>query len=72
MANHTDQELARALIHEVNVMWTSSGQNSEEDTKRMRDMTHLAEIILAGNADDADRNRVYETVHPSTVSHYLP
>lgn len=44
----------------------------ETELASIKRYVHLAELILAGAAEDSDRAEEYKTLHPSTRNLYLP
>ena len=71
MVDHTDDQLVRALVHEAYMQFQGEDAPSPVELTRTRRFIVLAELLLAGAADDSDRAEVYEILHPSTVHHYL-
>ena len=69
MTKHNDEQLLKALVHDALVL---CGGANERDIGVIRDELLIAEAILSNDADDDDRASVYDIVHPSTRTHYLP
>lgn len=69
MAEHTDQELVRALVHDA--LMLCDGAAGDSEIRRIRGLLGLAEVLLADKASAEERASVYEVVHPSTRSHFL-
>jgi site-specific recombinase XerC len=71
MANHTDEELLGAVIHEAQLLAHGAETISSRDTRAIQELLAIAESLVSGSVTDQQRARVYEAVHPSTRSHYL-
>lgn len=68
----TDQQIARALVHDAQLFLIASADGpSEHELALVRGLLDLAEKVLAGTATDADRAQAAEIVHPSTRDNYL-
>jgi len=71
----SDQELARALVHDANrYLSTDSSDNvrRESELNHVKEVLGLAEKLLAGEANAEDRALVGDLVHPEVRTLLLP
>jgi hypothetical protein len=71
-ASEDDVQRAYALIHDAHLLMFGSDKGpSEHELVMIKEELGLAEKLLGGVADDGDRTRVRDIVHPSTASNFL-
>lgn len=71
----SDQELARALVHDANRYLTTDSPDQigrESHLNHVKEELGLAEKLLAGEANVEDRALVADLVHPDVRTLLLP
>ncbi len=71
----SDQELARALVHDANRYLSSDSPDQigrESHFNHVKEELGLAEKLLAGEANDEDRALVADLVHSQVRTLLLP
>jgi hypothetical protein len=74
MTAHSDEELARALVHDAHVILDSDAPGNlgrEDELDHVKRGIRLADKLLAGTATDEERASVGDFVHPQVRSLYL-
>jgi hypothetical protein len=70
-ASEDDVQRAYALVHDGGLLFIGAPEGpSPHELDVIREELSLAEKLLGGHADDADRARVGEIVHPATASNF--
>jgi hypothetical protein len=71
-ASEDDVQRAYALVHDGGLVMIGAAPHgpSGHELDVIKEELSLAEKLLGGHADDADRARVKEIIHPATASNF--